>query len=538
MKIPTMRLSVIGLLILALAQLAVGQEAAPAESPTAAATPAPQPAPAAPTAAATTPPAVAKPVAKPVDKLPPKPVVIPFDRQPYKISVSLGISVDSTLSNAEATRLVDQLREILAARIGVSWESRVELAPMSEPSTNGMLANLSTEEWTAVLLESPFDKKFALTLDRTGTKFRLSGIEWDKATQTITPLLTRESFDRRSLPTQAADLTLALFRPLVSITAVDGNIVEMKIRGGDFLPPDASLTPFQLGDFITTYIRYSDKKLVLRRIQQVPWSYLRVDLVDRGFMRTTQITPFVSPLAASKRRAESLGLKVNAHNPTSTVSVNPRGKPDSPMAGYRVELQSHPEAKLILDEKTGLKVPDKKEPDTFLKLRTDRMGRVTIPVDPTNRLQSLVVYSGVAPLAKVPIIPGYASEMRLDVPDDSTRLNVEAETELLQSELVDIVARRHVMMARARGAGEKGNFEQVTEFQKQIAELPTLALFEERIEKLRLPGIQAARDRRDKAQESRITKLCNKIKEQAIEHLSPEMLSEFDTEMAELKKTK
>ena len=465
------------------------------------------------------------PIAAPAPLRVAKPVVIPFDRQPYQVSVTLGVAADLGMSHAESTRLVEQVREIIRARMGLSWNAQIDLASLNDPSTHTALSDRTAEEWTAVLEKSPFDKKLALTLDRVGTKYRLSGIEWDKTSQKCTPVVTRETFDRRRLPVLASDLAFAVFRPLVTVIAVTENTVELKVRGGDMLPPDSSLVPFQVGDHLTSYIRHYDKKQQLRRIQEIPWSYLRVDLIDRGYVRATQITPFVSPLAASKRKAESFALKVTPYYSSTTVSVIPRGKPDAPMAGYRAELLNRTETK---DDK----VEDR------LKLRTDRRGQVTLPYDPAHPQQTLFVYSGASPLAKVPVIPGHAATLRLDVPDDAPRMNVEAETELLQSELVDVVARRHVMMTRARAAAQKGDFDQVATFQKSIAELPTLEKFQQRIENLRLPGVQAARNKKDKAQEGRITKLCDKITKQAVQHLDPVVLKEFETEMTELKKTK
>lgn len=452
-----------------------------------------------------------------------QPVVIPYDQQPYRVSLSLGIDPALGMTSDESDRLAAQLRDQLLARVGAAWNTQVTLAEPHDPTSHDTLALRSAKDWTAAIGSTPIDKKLALTLDRVGTKYRLAGIEWDRTTEQITPIMTREAFDRRRLSVLAADLSLALFRPLVSVTAVTENAVELKIRGGDFLPADATATPFQVGDHLTAYIRHYDKKHELRRIQEIPWSYLQVDLVDRGFIRATQITPFASPLAGSKRRAESFAMKVNPYFPSSTVTIIPRGKPDAPLAGYRVEM-------LNRDETKTDPVADR------LKIRTNRAGQVVLPVDTAHQLQTLIVYSGASPLARVPIIPGHAPTLQLDVPDDTPRMNVEAETELLQSELVDTVARRHVMMARARAAAQKGNFEQVTEFQKQISELPTLEQFQKRIENLRLPGVQAARSKKDKAQESRITKLCDKIDKQAQEHLDPTTLMEFETEMSELKK--
>ena len=165
------------------------------------------------------------------------------------------------------------------------------------------------------------------------------------------------------------------------------------------------------------------------------------------------------------------------------------------------------------------------------------MLEVLIPADPLKPLRYLIVYSGIAPLAKAPLIPGHAARVVLDAPDDAPRMNVEAETELLQSELIDIVARREVLMARARGASKKSDWELVTELSKQVDTLPTLEQFQVRIEALKNPAIQTAKQNKDKAQESRIARMCKQITEMATQHLDPIKVKEFQVEMEEDKKS-
>ena len=135
-----------------------------------------------------------------------------------------------------------------------------------------------------------------------------------------------------------------------------------------------------------------------------------------------------------------------------------------------------------------------------------------------------------------PTITAQAERVVLEAPDDAPRLNVEAETELLQSELVDIVARREVLMARARGASKKAEWELVTDLQKQVEALPTLENFLARIEALKNPAVQTAKRNKDKAQESRIIRMCRQITETAKQYLDPLKVNEFTTEIEEEKK--
>lgn len=486
------------------------------------ATPAPSPAESSDTAS---PQAADQPTAgekKPL--VPTKPLIIPYDQQKYIVSVSLGVAPGSGLSDSEIQRLVVQLRSLMESRIGVWWKMDVTRSLAGDPLNRAMLAARPVTSWNEVLAPTPIEKKFSLTLDREGTRFRLSGIEWDRASQSLTTIQERLTYDRRLLPAYAADLVFDLFRPLVSIDTIAESRIEMRIRGGEFLPPDVNLTPFAIGDHVTCFMRHLDKNRQLKRMQSVPWTSVRIDLVERGYLQGTLVSAFKAPLAGSRRRVELLGFKIRPAHAQTRLQVIPRGKPQSPMAGYRVEVLDRLETK---DDTVADRVT----------LRTDRNGEVLIPADPAKPLRYLIVYSGTAPLAKAPLIPGFADRLVLQAPDDAARLYVEAETELLQSELVDLVARRAVLMARARGAAKKVNWEFVTELEQQVDALPTLEQFLVRIEALKTPAVQSAKRSKDKAQESRIVRMCQQITEMAQLHLDPVKVTEFHTEIDEQKKS-
>lgn len=500
--------------------------AAPAAAPPVAMAPeAPAPVATAPTPGAAPVPANA-PAPAPVVKLAvaPKPVIIPFDQQSYQVSVTLGFASGVGISDSEARKIERQLAGMIESRVGKWWQAEIQLAPASEPQSRAMLESISQKQWNERMEASPFDKRFALVIGRLGTAYRISGIEWDRSSQTTTQIQSRQTYDHRILAGLAADLTFSLFRPLISVETVNEKTVEMRIRGGDFLPLDAALMPYSVGEFISPYVRYMGKNRELLRIKHIPWTMVQVDRVERGYMRGTIVSAFATPLSGQRRRVEMMGMKIKPEWPQTRLTVIPRGKPQAPMAGYRVEVLNRQETKED-------KVEDR------LKLRTDRNGEVVIPTDPEHPLRYLVVYSGIAPLAKAPLIPGHEKEAVLSAPDDAPRLNVEAETELLQSELVDIVAKREVLMARTRAAAKKANWEQVTELSKEISGLPNLAQFEARIEALQLPAIQVAKRNKDKGQESRINRMCKQITDLATTHLDPTKIKEFLVEMEEEKKS-
>ena len=121
------------------------------------------------------PPPASSPPAVPAKPVVPKPVIIPYDQQHYQVSISLGVDPDASVSDRDATRMVDQLRSLVESRMGVWWRSDVTGANAGDPLSRAMLATRTAESWNVSLEPTAIEKKFALTLDREGTAFRLSG---------------------------------------------------------------------------------------------------------------------------------------------------------------------------------------------------------------------------------------------------------------------------------------------------------------------------------------------------------------------------
>ncbi len=89
----------------------------------------------------------------------------------------------------------------------------------------------------------------------------------------------------------------------------------------------------------------------------------------------------------------------------------------------------------------------------------------------TNPVRVLVVKSGNTLLARLPIVPGLASQLEADIANDDYRLEVEGFLAGLQEELIDLVTRREVLLARALAKLEK---QDLAEADKLVRELQTL----------------------------------------------------------------
>jgi hypothetical protein len=251
-----------------------------------------------------------------------------------------------------------------------------------------------------------------------------------------------------------------------------------------------------------------------------PWTYLKVDSVERSRVRFSYISTFKFPFSGTRRRVEVMAIRVKPRFESTELKIYPRKNSLNPLVGYRCE---------ILD-----RLPTEEDPvEDRLKLITDRRGIVTIPSDDAAPQKYLMVYSGEALLARLPMVVGVEQVMELEVPDDRARLNIEGEVALLKGELIDIVATREVIMARARAAAEKQDWQSVDLFVRELEALPTRQSFIGRIDSLQVQAVYRAQQLKDRVQEIRVKKLCTEVSEQATKHLDPARIVDFRQRMRE-----
>ena len=107
---------------------------------------------------------------------------------------------------------------------------------------------------------------------------------------------------------------------------------------------------------------------------------------------------------------------------------------------------------------------------------SDSAGKVTVRPGP-SAVQTLFIKHGGQLLAKLPVVPGAEREIAVPLPDDDMRLAAEARLAAMREDLVDVVARRNILMARARQKIEQKDFDAAQELIRAVDELPGRSQF-------------------------------------------------------------
>jgi len=459
---------------------------------------------------------------------PPKPAaeeVIPYNLIPYRMSIEIGITRDATFNDQTIARLLERLQRGLDSRVGPLWDFKLQLAERLQPGTLETLTSMPEESLTAIANAGEFDQSFAMSIERIGAGYRVGCRSWDRNSQTSTAVSSREFYEGRELEEAILSQLLTHFRPLAEITEVseDGTNVSLFLRGGELLPPDSELAPALVGQLLTPYYRYLDRKKELRQIQHTPWTFLRITSVNRSFAQAEVISAFRSAIAGKRRRVELMAITLKPKFPQTQVMIYPRKQHNNPLAGVRVDVMNR---KPTLEDAVE---------DRVSKL-TDRFGTVHIDTDPEHPLQYIYVMSGQAVLAIVPFIPGNQKYVEVEVPDDTPRLNVEGQVELLEAELIETVARREVLIARARNMSkEDDKWEEVDKLVKELKELPDIKSFNKRLYDLKQTGLAQALDNNDRVAGVRINRLAAGLQEHIDKHMIVTKLADFFKEMQELR---
>jgi hypothetical protein len=107
---------------------------------------------------------------------------------------------------------------------------------------------------------------------------------------------------------------------------------------------------------------------------------------------------------------------------------------------------------------------------------TDHTGKLAIPPGAAP-VRTLYIKHGGQLLARLPIVPGAERQVEVPLPDDDARLAAEVQLTALREDLIDVVARRNILMARARQKMKVRDFAAAQKLLTAIDELPGRSQF-------------------------------------------------------------
>lgn len=473
------------------------------------------------------------------------PIKLPFEQRPYKVEVALTFGETPRLNADFQRALMGELKTLVDRNIGGMWDVSITSANWLTPRSRRGVERLTGPQLKDHCKSQEFDKCYPIAVELVGGRFVLNGREWCRESELLSPVITASTLDRRALANEAMRLLQQLFRTVVQIDEGEGTAARIRVRAGDFWSDDPAFSQVAKDSLFIPFMRSYAKDKSLRRVQFVPWCYLSAKKIERSRV-ACQIDSGVQAKFSSKRRTEWRGLSLKPTLTETQLTILPQRKSAKPLVGYLLAVfmeQPKPEVAKPADPNAAPTTPAKPasnepvvEAEKPLLLRTDRFGQVTVPVRPDHPLQWAFVRSGRELLTKFPIVPGAEAAMTAQCPDDSVRLDVEGQVALLESDLIDVIAKRAVTVSLIKSRSKKSEWAKVDAGFAELAKLPKIDQFKKQMDEVQFPAIKAAQAKKNRFAEDKIKKLGAKVLEIATFHLDEEKVIELKEEMAELKK--
>jgi len=381
-----------------------------------------------------------------------------WELTPYRVQIVMATADNGRLEPDLATTLGTQVVDRLDSLIGAAWlaEPVVAEGALRYQMLNDLSA-LVLEDLPAEVLDA--DKVIVVAVQSDAQETSIGAREFDVRTQVWGAPIERHVLQTRPLDNEVVRAVLAAFAPLAEVDDVSGKKVSLKVRAAALAPRDPALVPVVAGDLFRAITRYNERDGTLKKIQEVPFTYVMVDELQDAVVQGTVYSGLRSPLAARRRgRTEQLMLAIKSPPGTTELVLRSRTEPDRPLAGYEVYAYGP-------NDKT-----------TVLLGRSDGDGIVEIPPGP-QALRIVVVKSGGEFLARLPIVPGLEPVVEASMMRDDERIAAEGFIVGLQEELVDLVVRREVLMALIRARLADGNVEEAERLNDELTELRTREQF-------------------------------------------------------------
>jgi hypothetical protein len=453
----------------------------------------------------------------------------PLELQPYRVRIEVAFASRAALSLPRRTTVLAELEQGLDRTVGDMWQATLSEDHSLGAAVGPGLQRLREDALRSEYAPAGFDKVYRLTVEAAGAGFRAAGREWDGATGQLGPTCRRGCGDPREISAMLLALLRDLFRPVTTIEQPKRGPLTLHARAGALTPRDETWRPLTEGALYEVYYRYLNKEHAVERIQQVPWTYLAVSDASAGTAAGRVISGLRAPLTARRRRVEVMGLAVRRNSPVTRLQLVTLLPTRRPLGGVEVEVSTDDPQQADDETKTTARPGD--------RYVSDRNGMVTLgaEVQAAPGMVWLLVRSGQNLLARVPFVAGVRELEVMELPDDTLRLEIEGRLAQLQSELVDVVARRAVLASLARHRAKARDWPRAEESLRQLTAQKDASEFLADLNAIRLPGLQAARARKDRATELRAAKLCDELAGLIKQYLDDDKLKQVREEVAEFR---
>lgn len=375
----------------------------------------------------------------------------------YRIHIHVAIDSSASpgaLSSGAIAKLAEQVHRTLYP----FWKT--EFTVHSGVQRTILLRRLSQLEHDDSEFETGRDKTLFLTLIASPAGIRLSCRELDGLTRHWSPVMLRDVPQAVLLTQHCFELLCETFAPraLVQPDVQNENQAALVFRGSALLHPESHQLLIRAGEIFQPYlVRTNRAGSTVGKVLEVPWTYLLTTARQEEDWTAQVFSGTRRPFGARRRAGiDIVAVELKPTGGTTRVRFHAVHDDSISLAGYEVF--------------TKAATDDRFEPAGF----TDLDGSVVVRQH-EYPIVFVTVRSDARPLVQVPVAPGAVAEVQVPVADDAARLLVQETLTTFKERMVDIVARRNILMARAREHLKNGKTREAKQLLAQIDDLPTRA---------------------------------------------------------------
>ena len=383
-----------------------------------------------------------------------------WETQPYRIQMIVAVAPSPYWTADAQRRLLKRLSAGTQAVAGSIWDLDATAAPTPwQRLLRGELSELSAEEVATLRTAAPIsgqeegdadtgmasgnpDKLLLVRIAPASRSDHLSLREFDVETSSLGPTVERTVYRRDDLAGSVVRLLSQSFCPVARVESIAGDEVHLRIRGIDLSASDPLWRLVQPGDVFRLFSPSGDSTGSLSQ------TLLAVEGVDplrvrcRAYQRDRQL---LSDLGLSPRSLTAVGVGRPHGSTTLRLSLSEA----APARAFDV----------------AVRLPTVRPPRTQHLGRTDSAG--TIQISPQEALLQLVtIRSAGQELARIPIVPGLLNTVSVQIAATPAQLTADAAVAALEEELLDLVARYDLQVARINqqlSAGQRPVAQQLLE---------------------------------------------------------------------------
>jgi len=383
-----------------------------------------------------------------------------WEYTPYEVQVYLTAAPGETLSDQQWNTIAQHLHDRADTVVGGAWRLKVERPPAElQAALAGGLEALKAEHVPAIV--PPPDKVIVLAV-RSNPEAAIDAREFDSRSLQWSAVQSRAALQGVRLPREAFLALTEAFSPLAQVAEVRGKEALLRLRAEGFAPRDPAWQWTQVGDVFRGVLRSNERSGQARGVQEIPWTLLEVAEVTPTGVLCHIESGVRGAISAKRGRSEVVALLVRPTRGETRLELHARTADAKPLAGYDVYATDRAGSKI---ERLG---------------RSDRTGSVIVPSGEA-KYRILLVKDGQELLARLPIVPGLAPSVTARIPDDARRLEVEAFVVGLQESVVDLVARRAVLLARAESRLDADDVEAAEKLIEEVRRMETREQLQQRI---------------------------------------------------------